>query len=51
MNKKEIIYVFENTIFFYFLITYGVCKKKKYCNRMSEKKIRSFRQMFMIYMS
>ena len=23
---------------FYFLITYGVCKKKKYCNRMSEKK-------------
>ena len=24
--------------FFYFLITYGVCKKRKYCNRMSEKK-------------
>ena len=23
---------------FYFLITYGVCKKRKYCNRMSEKK-------------
>ena len=23
---------------FYFLITYGVCKKKKYCNRMSKKK-------------
>ena len=23
---------------FYFLITYGVCKKKKYCNRMSGKK-------------
>ena len=22
----------------YFLITYGVCKKRKYCNRMSEKK-------------
>ena len=25
-------------IHFYFLITYGVCKKRKYCNRMSEKK-------------
>ena len=25
-------------IAFYFLITYGVCKKRKYCNRMSEKK-------------
>ena len=24
-------------ISFYFLITYGVCKKRKYCNRMSEK--------------
>ena len=23
---------------FYFLMTYGVCKKRKYCNRMSEKK-------------
>ena len=23
---------------FYFLITYEVCRKKKYCNRMSEKK-------------
>ena len=23
---------------FYFLITYGVCEKRKYCNRMSEKK-------------
>ena len=23
---------------FHFLITYGVCKKRKYCNRMSEKK-------------
>ena len=23
---------------FYFLITYGVCKKRKYCNRMSQKK-------------
>ena len=25
-------------VYFYFLITYGVCKKRKYCNRMSEKK-------------
>ena len=25
-------------ITFYFLIIYGVCKKRKYCNRMSEKK-------------
>ena len=31
--------------------TYGVCKKRKYCNRMSEKKILSFWQMFMIFMS
>ena len=23
---------------FYFLTTYGVCKKRKYCNRMSKKK-------------
>ena len=22
--------------YFYFLITYGVCKKRKYCDRMSE---------------
>ena len=31
---------FEKFIFrhFYFLITYGVCKKRKYCNRMREKK-------------
>ena len=26
---------------FYFLISYGVCKKRKYCNRMIEKKILS----------
>ena len=39
-------------IYFYFLITYEVCKKRKYCNRMSEKKkILSFWQMFMIFMS
>ena len=25
---------------FYFRITYGVCKKRKYCNRMSKKKFR-----------
>ena len=24
-------------LYFYFLITYGVCKKRKYCNHMSEK--------------
>ena len=24
-------------MYFYFLITYGVCKKRKYCNRMSKK--------------
>ena len=28
----------QETYPFYFLITYGVCKKRKYCNRMSEKK-------------
>ena len=27
---------------FYFLTTYGVCKKRTYCNRMGEKKILSF---------
>ena len=27
-----------NPIFFYFLIAYGVCKKRKYFNRISEKK-------------
>ena len=26
------------SVFFYFLITYGVCKKRKYYNRMTEKK-------------
>ena len=25
-------------IFFYFLITYGVCKQRKYCHRMGQKK-------------
>ena len=33
--KRNIVYFLFN---FYFLITYGVCKKRKYCNRMSEKK-------------
>ena len=28
--------------YFCFLITYGVCKKRKYCNRMSEKKVLAF---------
>ena len=37
--------------FFYFLITRGVFKKKKYCNRMSEKKILPFWWMFMFCMS
>ena len=35
---------------FYFLITYEVCKKRKYCNRMSEKKILFFWRMFMFCM-
>ena len=34
-KRRQIIY---SNIHFYFLITYGVCKKRKYCNRMSEKK-------------
>ena len=29
---------YRNVHNFYFLITYGVCKERKYCNRMSEKK-------------
>ena len=28
----------DHSFYSYFLITYGVCKKRKYCNRMSEKK-------------
>ena len=37
---------------FYLLITYGVYKKRKYCNRMmKKKKILSFRRMFMFCMS
>ena len=31
-------FAFVPIVSFYFLITYGVCKKRKYCNRMSEKK-------------
>ena len=34
--KKIFLAVF--TVGFYFLVTYGVCKKRKYCNRVSEKK-------------
>ena len=30
--------VYGTSELFYFLITYGVCKKRKYCNRMSGKK-------------
>ena len=45
-------YLFQKFIrSFDFLITYGVCKKRKYCNRTSEKKILSFWRMFMICMS
>ena len=35
---KKIPITNQVTYVFYFLITYGVCKKRKYCNRMSEKK-------------
>ena len=35
---------------FDFLITYGVCKKRKYCNRMIAKKKFSFWWMFMFGM-
>ena len=39
-------------LMYYFFITYGVCKKRKYCNRMSQKKkILSFWRMFMFCMS
>ena len=37
INKVIVLGVFKQ-YHFYFLITYGVCKKRKYCNRMSEKK-------------
>ena len=44
-SKKELCEIGEEAIwesrfayFFYYLITYGVCKKRKYCNRMIEKK-------------
>ena len=50
MNKQ--VEILNNVRFCYFLITYGVCKKRKYCNRMSEKKkILSFWKIFMIFMS
>ena len=38
-----------NDVDFYFLMTYGICKKRKFCNRMSKKKILSFWWMFMFY--
>ena len=34
--------IFHTTLYFYFLITYGVCKKRKYCNRISYKKKKKF---------
>ena len=42
-NRRRIIllsYTLKSSLFyiFYFLIAYGVCKNRKYCNRMSEKK-------------
>ena len=47
-----VIEIIELSLDFYFLITYGVCKKGNYCNRKSEKKkILSYWQMFMIFMS
>ena len=41
VESKEFFLIFFQIILpcrFYFLITYGVFKKRKYCNRMSEKK-------------
>ena len=34
---KMIFHGSDKFAIFYFLITYGVCKKRKYCNRISEK--------------
>ena len=34
---------------FYILITYGVCKKKKYCNRTSEKKSLRLMNVHVLY--
>ena len=34
--------IFVGLCYFYFLITYGICKKRKYCNRMSKKKFSAF---------
>ena len=40
--KQFVVKSLQHTNTFYFLITYGVCKKRKYCNRISEKKILFF---------
>ena len=32
-----------------FLITYGVCRKRKYCNRMMEKKILLLMNVYVLY--
>ena len=34
---------------FYFLFTYGVCKKRKYCNRMNEKKTLFLMDVHVLY--
>ena len=38
MSRYRADITFKRIYDFYFLITYGVCKKRKYCNRMREKK-------------
>ena len=48
MNRKRL---FILNFHYYFLITYGVYKKRKYCNRMIEKEILSFWWMFMFCMN
>ena len=42
IKDRTITVVMLDRFCFYFPTTYGVCKKRKYCNRMSEKKILSF---------
>ena len=41
LEKAQLIIIY-NIYLFHFLITYGVCKKRKYCNRMTEKRCKSF---------
>ena len=40
--KSSMRYKLGAIVHFYFLITYGVCEKRNYYNRISEKKILSF---------